>query len=154
MELDIAFHLACDLMVEHVGEGLFKWDNSKSTMGQALVTPAGDKILYLSRPLTLANDEDLIRDVILHEIAHILTWEQDDEDIHGPIWLAKFKQLEGSGNIEYDANDVPWKWELHCPQCGNFLKGWYRKPKVCDGAMYACTHLDCGKEGLTLKQVR
>lgn len=148
MELEEAFDLACDLMVEHVGHGLFRWSNTKRIFGEATFIEE-KPMLILSKKLTRLNNVEEVTNCILHEIAHLLTWG----DGHGPEWKAKC--LELGARPEAYMNErvtIPkLKYKLICNECKTTLQSWYRKPKVRDPSRYQCLHcktVNCRIEGL------
>lgn len=153
MDLDKAFNLACDLMVEHIGHGLFAWTNKKRVFGEAGFSgndcENGEPVIYLSRKLTELNSEAEVRNCILHEIAHLLTWG----DGHGPRWKAKCVELGCRPETQYKENvrtPLP-KYKLICMDCNQTLQGWYRKPKIQDASRYQCMHcntVNCIIEGM------
>ena len=68
MNLHDARRLAHDLMHQHGLVGwLFAFDRARRRFGSCQFR---SKRITLSRPLTLLNSEDQVRDTILHEIAH------------------------------------------------------------------------------------
>src|SRR5215207_599997 len=64
----------------------FRFDNARRRFGSCR---SREKVITLSRPLTLLNGEEQVRDTILHEIAHALT----PDDGHGPQWRAKCREV-------------------------------------------------------------
>src|SRR3569832_903715 len=86
MNLYEAAHLARNLMSQH---GLVAWsfsfDHARRRFGRCDYT---HKRITLSRPLTLLNNIDEVRDTILHEIAHALC----PNDGHGRRWKAKCRE--------------------------------------------------------------
>jgi predicted SprT family Zn-dependent metalloprotease len=143
-----ALDMACDLMVEHVGHGFFKWSNTKRIFGEAGFSGKSPYI-KLSRGYVKVNTEAEVKNCILHEIAHILTWG----DGHGKKWKAKCVELGARPLAEYDHNTfIPEvKYKLKCNDCNTQLQGWYRRPKVTDAGLYVCLHCDtnnCRIEGL------
>ena len=61
-----------------------------------------------------------VRETTLHEIAHALTFDDDDTD-HGPIWKEKFISMGGSGDASVslilkksDYNYVVRCGSIHC----------------------------------------
>ena len=87
MNLYEAAHLARKLMNDH---GLVDWrfdfDHARRRFGRCNYT---HKLISLSRPLTLLNGIDEVRDTILHEIAHALC----PKDGHGPRWRATCRRI-------------------------------------------------------------
>src|SRR4051812_49651304 len=82
MNLYEAQHLARDLMDRHgLADWRFQFDHARRRFGSCRIRT---RTITLSRPLTLLNPEDQVRDTILHEIAHALT----PGDGHGTKWRA------------------------------------------------------------------
>lgn len=86
MNLKAAEDLAKTLLKE-LGEqysGLrvwrFKWNDRKKALG---VCAFGDKTIQLSRTWTEACDVEMVRDTILHEVAHALAGPAEN---HGAVW--------------------------------------------------------------------
>lgn len=158
MESEKALDMACDLMVEHVGHGYFKWSNAKTIFGEAFYDEAGNPFISLSRHYVKENNEAEVKNCILHEIAHILTWQVDDDD-HGPTWQAKCVEIGARPDRFHDhRTNVPqMKYKLMCNDCETFLRGWYRRPKVTDASLYMCLHCDtanCRIEGLDPDKIK
>ena len=115
MNLTHAKRMADDLMADH---GLWSWkfqfDNAKRRFGRC---SHGRKLISLSAPLTAINDEDKVRDTILHEIAHALAGHHAG---HGPIWQRKCIEIGAKPERCYDASDVNMvetKYVGTCPKC-------------------------------------
>ncbi len=117
MNLASAAQLATQLMEEH---GLLsqKWhfcfDRAKYRFGCCKYT---SKEITLSRALTELNDEHLVRDTILHEIAHALTPGAG----HGPVWRAKAKEIGCTGDRCYSNTEVQaleLEYMATCGVCG------------------------------------
>ena len=74
--------LALKLMKKHklTQEGwTFQWDHAKTRYGLCNHT---DMTIQLSKYLTKVCDEDVIKDTILHEIAHALDMEENGTSSH------------------------------------------------------------------------
>jgi predicted SprT family Zn-dependent metalloprotease len=138
MELTTAHNIANELMDEH---GLWGWtftfDNAKSRFG---VCRFGTQTISLSRPLTEINDEEQVRDTILHEIAHALAGHEAG---HGPRWRRVAASIGARPERCVDAatiNTPKSAWTGSCPAC-DFTVGRHRLtdaakrgacPKCCD----------------------
>jgi predicted SprT family Zn-dependent metalloprotease len=154
MELDKAFNIACDLMVEHVynkfDKGLFAWNNCVQSFGKAYYFDDGTPIIELSRKLVELNTEDEVRDTILHEIAHLLTWGDD----HGSKWKKMCVKLGCRPEAKYgeDVVSPPHKYELWRGCDPAFTgKKWYRKPRM-GTDRFLCT--TCDDKCFQIRQVR
>ena len=76
------------------------------------------KKITLSRALVEINNEQQVRDTILHEIAHALCPTRAD---HGPIWKAMAIAVGAKPERCYSLKDVAtltYKWRWLCPRCG------------------------------------
>ena len=58
----------------------FRWNTRKTALG---ICAFGDRTIQLSRTWTEACDEAMVRDTILHEIAHVLAGPMEN---HGSVW--------------------------------------------------------------------
>jgi predicted SprT family Zn-dependent metalloprotease len=106
--------LANELMQLHkLEDWKFVFDRSKLRFGQCRYQR---KEIGISRPLSIANSYEDVKDVILHEIAHALTRGHH----HDPIWKAKAVEIGANPNRFYDSTKVKAmpKYTLVCPTCG------------------------------------
>ncbi|NBT51009.1 MAG: hypothetical protein EBT12_05555, partial [Marivivens sp.] len=78
---------------------IIDFDDAKTRFGQCRYTP---KEISLSRPLTKANDEEQVRDTILHEIAHALTPGEG----HGNVWKKVAIKIGCDGKRCYDSKSI------------------------------------------------
>jgi predicted SprT family Zn-dependent metalloprotease len=82
-----AKHLATTLMKQHgLHDWSFRFDHARRRFGSCQPTRC---MITLSRPLTLLNGIDQVRDTILHEIAHALTPGEN----HGAKWRAMCRRI-------------------------------------------------------------
>ena len=132
MELAAARHLATDLMQRHgVGDWTFAFDRAKRRLGSCRYA---QRTLTLSAPLTRLNGEAVVRDTILHEIAHALTPGAG----HGARWRTVAARLGAAPTpcVAADAISVPpAPYALVCDGCGTRIPR-YRRPRrrfVCRG---------------------
>ena len=131
MELERAEDLANELMGEH---GLFdtlfvkdmwafKFDNAKRRLG---CCHYHNKTITLSRYFTKLNDESIIFDTILHEIAHAIVGYSHG---HDEVWRAKAIEIGCSGKRTCSESIAPkGKYVAICVGCGkkNYI---HRKKK-------------------------
>lgn len=115
MTLDDARALAETLLARH---GLEDWsvtfDRARRRLGSC--RPATRRIT-LSGPLTRLNGEDVVRDTILHEIAHALA----PGDGHGPGWRAACRRVGAVPKSCAASGEVvlpPAPYALVCDRCG------------------------------------
>ncbi len=112
MEMTIALALGRRLLREH---GLDDWrliaDDAKTRAG---VCRFRTRTISLSRPLTLLHDEDLVRDTILHEIAHALVGPLHG---HDATWRTTALRIGCSGErlVDPGAPRVVGDWRGTCP---------------------------------------
>src|SRR5438477_1023387 len=117
MYLYEAAHLAKDLMSQHgLVDWKFSFDHARRRFGRCDYT---NRLITLSRPLTLLNSLDEVRDTILHEIAHALC----PKDGHGSRWRATCRRIGARPACCYTDTSVvsppraPARYRFGCPQC-------------------------------------
>ena len=82
-----AREMAHELMRRHGLAGWqFRFDHARRRFGSCRYEP---RLITLSRPLTILNGPEQVRDTLLHEIAHALT----PGDGHGAKWKARCREL-------------------------------------------------------------
>jgi predicted SprT family Zn-dependent metalloprotease len=121
MDLVIARKLAYDLLDQHVHTGTYAcgvWSvgfmTTRRTMGRC---ERDARVLRLASFWMPRLDEDKIREVILHEIAHILTPEYFAS--HGAEWKHNARAIgiiDPSPHVLVPAGHA--KWIATCPECG------------------------------------
>jgi predicted SprT family Zn-dependent metalloprotease len=100
MNLYEAQHLARDLMNRHgLPDWHFKFDHARRRFGSCRIR---SRTITLSRPLTLLNPIDEVRDTILHEIAHALT----PGDGHGSKWKTACRAIGAVPKRCFDETSV------------------------------------------------
>jgi SprT-like family len=127
MDIDEAHTLARQLMDQH---GLDRWS---LVFGQAQtyfgICDKRQKRITISAPLTLQNDIDEVRDVVLHEIAHALTTDRG----HGRLWEAKARMVGCRPERCYrQLRQPPPRFVGTCPACGYETTA-YRRNRVSCG---------------------
>lgn len=109
--------LARRLMNEHgLRDWTFQYDRSKRRFGQCRYS---SKEIGLSPALTYKNTEEIVKDVILHEIAHALVGP--DVPSHGDEWQAKCVEIGARPQARYDTKEVEGvqpNYYLTCLNCG------------------------------------
>jgi len=123
MRLIDAQNLALDLMKLY---GLIHWTfrfgKGKRIFGTC---SHGKKEISLSSVLSLLNDESVVRNIILHEIAHALV---DVKHGHDDTWRAMCRTIGARTERCYNSWSVvipprkPPKYVITCPSCGYRLK--------------------------------
>jgi predicted SprT family Zn-dependent metalloprotease len=95
------------------------------------------KQIRLSIYLLALNEQEKVKDIILHEIAHALA---GPEAGHGPLWRAWARKVGAQPERRINANIPPGDWSSTCRACG-LTHTMYRKPK----RQYYC---QCRKSGV------
>jgi predicted SprT family Zn-dependent metalloprotease len=138
MNLHEAQILARDLMTTHGLAGWsFRFDHARRRFGCCNYT---HKRISLSRPLTLLNPIEQVRDTILHEIAHAMTPGKN----HGPEWRAACARIGAKPARCYTDDAVvsppraPARYQIGCPACD----WWADRRRVVRGKKYQCKR--CG----------
>lgn len=84
VELNKARDLAEKLLYKHgLTNYTIVFDNATQRFGCCKVNK---QIISLSRPLTILNSEEVVKDIILHEIAHALDYKIHRNRGHGRTW--------------------------------------------------------------------
>jgi predicted SprT family Zn-dependent metalloprotease len=135
--------MAEQLMMEHGVSGWsFSYDNAKRRFGACHYRK---QAITLSRDLTEANinKPDVIRDVILHEIAHALTPGAH----HGPRWQAMAARIGARPERCYSSDDVTpvaAPYVGTCPACGNRITA-HRAPRRITACRKGCRQHNGGR---------
>lgn len=140
MELTAARLLAATLIEQHNVLYSFGWCNHVKAAG---ICDYQNRTIWLSRPVTLLNTEEMVRNTILHEIAHALT----PGDGHGHQWKAACVRIGANPSrlLYEDGVKViapPPKFQLFAECCGTSGKVWYKKPRRLDYSGAYC--VKCG----------
>jgi len=92
-----------------------------------------EKLIELSIFYVAANDEDSVRDTILHEVAHALAGPTAG---HGPRWKAKCVQIGAKPErLDREATMPSGRWKATCPGC---CKQYTRHRKPMRNRRYIC----------------
>lgn len=92
----------------------FQFTNAIRTFGSCNFNKA---LIKLSKPITELNDEEHVRDTILHEIAHALAGPRAG---HGLAWKRIAREIGCNGQRTYSHDTVktpPKRWIGTCPSC-------------------------------------
>jgi predicted SprT family Zn-dependent metalloprotease len=110
----------------------FEWDNARRRFGCCY---HGRHLITMSEQLCELNEEHIVRDVILHEIAHALVGSGHG---HGKVWKQKAIEIGCNGMRCYDTGrtvNVPTaKYVGRCPNGHEY----YRHKKPRQGAQSSC----------------
>lgn len=94
MKSEKASALTSVLMHKHglLGRWKFRWHNKKRSLGTCSYRK---KIIYLAKWYVELNDEAEVKDTILHEIAHALSYEKHGSKGigHGKLWKAICREI-------------------------------------------------------------
>jgi predicted SprT family Zn-dependent metalloprotease len=132
MEMSHAERLASELMRMHgVGDWSFAWNRRKRALGLCRYQ---QRRIELSAHFVRDNGEEIVRDTVLHEIAHALAGQRAG---HGPKWKSMCLRL-GCKPERCDKGEAVMprgRWEARCPTCG---KEYWRHKRPQRGARYWC----------------
>ena len=87
MELTKAKQMAEILIKQYGIKHTFKFDNAKNRFGQC---HDGNMTISLSKPLTLVNTEEKVKETILHEIAHAIVGCYHG---HNKVWKSQMIKM-------------------------------------------------------------
>lgn len=147
MKLRDAEKMANELMYEHLPatpEGptagwTFRFDRAVSRLGQARVRGRNSKIdfnavktISLSRAITEMNDERIIRDTLLHEIAHAIDFENHGHFTgHGTAWKYQARKIGANPkacNSNENLQTPKGRWLGTCPS--GHVQRKFRRPRA------------------------
>ena len=142
--------LATTLLSEYgLDDWTFKFDRAVRRLGCCYY---GTKTISLSEPLARRNDISVIRNTILHEIAHALIGPRAG---HGPKWRAMARSIGAKPQAcSSESVTVPPKLVAECPRC-NTQYGRHRAPsgpRACGSS--ACKQVSFGDKVLTWRRAR
>ena len=114
----------------------FRFDHARRRFGSCRYR---QKLITLSRPLTILNPEEQVRDTLLHEIAHALT----PGDGHGARWKRKCREIGARPQRCYTDASVlspprrPAPYQYGCPACD----WWVERRRLMAGGRFVCRPL-------------
>lgn len=111
MDLLDVRRLAVQLMITHgVGDWRLVFDRAKTRAGQCRYSR---REISLSAPLMLLQNEETVRETVLHEIAHALAGPRAG---HGPAWQAVARRIGSTAARTLVSPDLPARdWIGTCP---------------------------------------
>jgi predicted SprT family Zn-dependent metalloprotease len=136
VDLNIAAATAVHMMHEHgLTDWRFEWDRAVRRVGACNYRR---RVISLSRPLTERAPADIIRNTILHEIAHALVGRGHGHDW---VWKLKARSIGCTGDRCSALNvQIEGKWQAVCPSCSRVFHR-HRQPK--DGKRWCAA---CGPQ--------
>ena len=152
-----AEQLAKSLMAKHgvTADGWrFDWSRGKRNLGETSIRQTRDrktgkvkkiKAIRLSKHLVAMNPEPVVRDVILHEIAHALA---GIENGHNHNWKAACRKVGAKPQRLADESVavVKGRYAIVCGLCEEQLTHRHRKPALKTLNNAYCRH--CGKQSM------
>ena len=144
MQLAVADEVARSLIQERLPRH-WRWKlqyhNSVNIWGWCF---ADTRVISLSRPLIRCNKESLLREVVLHEVAHAIVDNYHGTSGHNQTWKKIAIALGASGHrLVFNSISPPPRFEGQCQHCGNtdgshkrylvckFCPTWGIKPRKC-----------------------
>lgn len=136
---------AAERMLRHgLGDWAFGFGRGKRTLGTTRVrSGATTGTIRISRHLVTDGTPEMVRDTLLHEIAHAVAYVRHGRAAmnHGPLWRAVAREIGARPEATCRAGPlVPAPHVLVCGRCGAEV-GLYRRPKH-PAAAYR--HKGCG----------
>jgi predicted SprT family Zn-dependent metalloprotease len=129
--------LARELLTAHGLTGWsFRLNRSKVNLG---LCRYGQRTIELSSYFVEHNPEEVVRDTLLHEVAHALAGRAAG---HGPLWKAMCRRVGAKPErLSFEAEMPPGRWQAVCGNCG-MRHHKHRRPKRMAG-WWCCR---CGPE--------
>jgi predicted SprT family Zn-dependent metalloprotease len=119
---------ACRLLACHrLDDWSFRFNRSRVNLGLCLY---GLRVIELSAHFVERNPPDLVRDTLLHEIAHGLAGRAAG---HGPAWKAMCLRVGARPErLSFEADMPEGRWQARCGSCG-MVHHKHRRPKRMTG---------------------
>lgn len=131
--------LARELMNQHgLGHWVFQYDRAKRRAG---CCKHAQQVITLSDHFVAHNNDEEIRDTILHEIAHAIAGYAAG---HGPAWKAVCRRIGANPTRCYDSTKVKMPKGRLRAVCKGCQKVFHRHRKPRAGTYRYC--LKCGPE--------
>ena len=142
-----ARHLARQLLAAHgLADWSFAFNRSKRDLG---LCRFGPKVIELSRHFVERNGSGLVRDTLLHEIAHALVGPGHG---HDDAWKRMCRRVGARPErLSHEADMPEGRWQATCAGCG-MRHHKHRKPKRMRG--WFCCRCGRVRGGLTWAPVR
>jgi predicted SprT family Zn-dependent metalloprotease len=125
-----ARRLARALLAAHgLGGWTFRFNRRKLSMG---LCRYGPRVIELSVHFVERNGPRLVRETLLHEVAHALAGREAG---HGPVWQQMCRRVGARPErLSFEADMPEGRWRATCGGCGRHhhrhrrpkhLRGWY-----------------------------
>lgn len=145
MDLETARGLALGLMAGHVELADWRLAFSRHARRTLGVCRHRQQVIVLSTAFVTLNTDDVVRDIVLHEMAHALVGAGHG---HDAVWQAKAVELGASPDRVCTAAVMPpGEWQATCASCRRVFHQ-YRRPR----RAYHCRR--CGAEAGSLTFTR
>lgn len=140
MDWDDARRLAAALLREHgLADSGWKFETSRglNTLGHCCWS---SRTIRLSLHFIRMNEATLVRETLLHEIAHALAGPGTG---HGPAWKRQARRLGIPATATTTRARMPrGRWELVCGLCGQVLTA---RPRHRRSSLARRYHVECGE---------
>ncbi len=140
MDLEKAEVLAWDLLKEHdLNSWHFKFDRAKLRFGKC---DFRKKEISISKHLTALNDEDVVQNTLLHEIAHALAGHKAG---HGAKWKTITIEIGGTPERCFSNTKVKLPNMKFTAKCGTCSKEFQASRKRKIACKACCQNFNNGK---------
>ncbi len=137
MQLEAARTLANGLMAQHPALAGWRLGFSRQARRTLGLCKHRQKIIILSAAFVELNEDDVLRDIVLHEIAHALVGPGHG---HDRVWKQQAVDLGANPDrVCTDAVMPPGDWQATCASCGHVFHQYRRSSRA-----YHCRR--CGAE--------
>ena len=117
----------------------FEFSNAKMRLGGARFIFFENEwvctSLELSKPITLINSKKVIKEIVLHEIAHIMAGH---DHLHDEVWKECARHV--GANPSYGMREVNFpegRYKGNCPVCGKIFYRYRKHKRIND--MFVCS---------------
>lgn len=141
-------HLAAELLRRHELDLPLRWSRARRYLAAVAFDRRSGRALQLrlSRPLLPRLDPDLVRDALLHEIAHVHAGMRAG---HGPAWKAAARRVGANPSrttlLPDEVHEAVSKYRATCRRCGagvyfqrrpmHPLRSYRHAPRRCGGTL-------------------
>lgn len=118
----------------------FEFSHGLNTLGHCCWR---SRTVRLSRHFVRLNDASMVRETVLHEIAHALAGPGTG---HGPIWKRHARRLGITPRATTDQARMPsGRWDMVCGRCGEVLTA---RPRHRRTSLKRRYHVACGEASM------